>query len=490
MYSRIALILLTLIFICSCNSDSDSSRPIDSENNISIAMPKARNLAELPQEGSWRAFLYVFGNTTNLNCATSSDDPGACELSVNTAAEKASGRIDLDVGTHDVLLNWFYRDPIFINPSDVTSISDLRGYWFIAGAEKSVTIVAGQTASLTFNQNDYPPLPDDDSDGISNLAELEQRTDPWDFDDPTVDIAVPNVLGLTLEGPGGARSQIENMGLVVGSVAEEFSETVGKDKVISQVPSDGVLVRRGSAVSLVVSFGPLMESTCPTQMTQYFKLDENSAPYTDLLNVVDAPANCTNCPTAITGRVGGGQRFDGSDDEVDVPDRGQFDWGVEDEFSIEYWMRSNSNCSGNEVIIGRQGTSHPEPHMWTGCHGKFQHARFVLFDAAGGNGGNGIWPESSADITDGNWHHIVAVRDATHIHLYVDGAKSSVAKNYTAGFASTTPLNIGYLNAFNHYRYEGDLDEVAYYSRALTDVEVQKHYDNGLTSQGYCQTEE
>jgi len=48
---------------------------------------------------------------------------------------------------------------------------------------------------------------------------------------------------------------------------------------------------------------------------------------------------------------------------------------------------------------------------------------------------------------DGGWHHIVAVKDATHIRLYVDGEeKDAVAKSYAAGFDGDVPLNVGYLN--------------------------------------------
>jgi hypothetical protein len=225
---------------------------------------------------------------------------------------------------------------------------------------------------------------------------------------------------------------------------------------------------------------------CPVDMISYWKLDESAAPYADYLGGPDA--TCSNCPSAVAGTVGGAQQFDGSDDEVNVVDNDQYDWGATDEFSIEYWMRSTSNCSGNEVIVGRQGPTHPNPHWWTGCADSDDQAVFVLFDKNGGNGGNGNWPYSGTDITDGDWHHLVFVKDATHIRVYVDGQeKDSVAKSYTAGFDSTTDLNIGYLNLSGHYRYEGDLDEVAIYDKALTPTEIQQHYSAGLAGQGYCE---
>ncbi len=45
-------------------------------------------------------------------------------------------------------------------------------------------IEGGKNTPLTFSVDDYKPLPDDDGDGMSNLAELEDRTDPSDSNEP------------------------------------------------------------------------------------------------------------------------------------------------------------------------------------------------------------------------------------------------------------------------------------------------------------------
>ena len=99
---------------------------------------------------------------------------------------------------------------------------------------------------------------------------------------------------------------------------------------------------------------------------------------------------------------------------------------------------------------------------------------FVVLDSSGSDGGNGNWAYSGFDVTDANWHHIVAVKDSNHIRLHVDGQETQrVPKSYPSGFEAPTMLNIGYLNLSGHYRYDGDLDEVAIYSRALTPRRLQ-----------------
>ena len=198
---------------------------------------------------------------------------------------------------------------------------------------------------------------------------------------------------------------------------------------------------------------------------------------------------CVGCPVSTAGILDGAQQFDGLDDEVNVPDNDTFDWGAADEFSIEFWMNSTSTCSGNEVIVGRDDAS-SDLHWWIGCAASGNEALFVLIDKNKGNGGTGAWPSSGTDITDGSWHHIVAVKDTTHIRVYVDGAeKDAEAKSYVAGFDGVAPVNLGYLNLSDHYRYEGKLDEVAIYDKALTLTEIQDHFNSG-SGQTYCDAAE
>jgi hypothetical protein len=242
--SFIALVLLTIIFLCSCNTDSDSSLPNASESNIAIAIPAARSLIKLPEEGTWYAFINISG-AKNLTC-DAQVDADTCELSVDTAAEQVSGRIDLAAGTYSFQVVLEYRDPTFINASRAD------GRWSIADAQKQVTVVAGQTSSLTYNEDDYN-LPDTDGDRVSNLVELGNRTDPGDPNDPAKTIAVPDCRNVP---EADCKVLIQTAGLKVGDVTQEASDTIVKGNVISTNPAENTMVAAGSNVDLVVSLGP------------------------------------------------------------------------------------------------------------------------------------------------------------------------------------------------------------------------------------------
>ncbi|MEE9615531.1 MAG: LamG-like jellyroll fold domain-containing protein, partial [Anaerolineae bacterium] len=156
-----------------------------------------------------------------------------------------------------------------------------------------------------------------------------------------------------------------------------------------------------------------------------------------------------------------------------------------DSFSIEFWMRtdSDSTCSGNEVVVGRSDSS-SDMRWWAGCWDG-GHAAFHLIDT----GGQSALVTGSTDLTDGDWHHVVAVRaaSANRIRIYVDGIEENwTSATYTDGFDSTAELNIGWLNLSSQFHFDGIVDEVALYDRALSADEIQQHYNDGEASPGYC----
>ncbi len=168
------------------------------------------------------------------------------------------------------------------------------------------------------------------------------------------------------------------------------------------------------------------------------------------------------------GILNGAQQFSLTS-QVNVPDDNTFDWGVSESFSIEFWMKtdSSSTCSGNQVMAGRTS-----PFWWIGCLSNTGLAYFELNDTSG----NGTAVTGHTDLTDGNWHHIVAVRDSYAIHLYVDGFKHTAYTVYASGFDSASvPLTAGWLNLGGGYHFIGNMDEIALYNRALSDVEIQQH---------------
>ncbi|WP_439883359.1 LamG-like jellyroll fold domain-containing protein [Pontibacter sp. MBLB2868] len=218
-------------------------------------------------------------------------------------------------------------------------------------------------------------------------------------------------------------------------------------------------------------------------LIHHWNLQETSGnDFKDYYTPYLASAEQATRPAPVHGAVSGGQHFDGKDDGLNVAKSYNFDWKAKDSFSIELWMRTSASTAGNRVLIGRDGKD-SEVHWWVGVDGSGQ-AGFNLLDISW----QGIFVGGSGPvINDGKWHQVVAVRDGSsgRTVLYVDGeVRASGSYTYQNGFASRTPVNIGYLYDGGGYHYEGDLDEVKLFGRVLTPEEIRERYQlvfNALT---------
>jgi hypothetical protein len=227
--------------------------------------------------------------------------------------------------------------------------------------------------------------------------------------------------------------------------------------------------------------------SCPSGLLSYWTLDEADGPtYADMFSGKDGQCAGGGCPSAAAGIVQGGQSF-GSATGIAVSADAAFDWGAAESFSIEFWMRRSGTPSGNEVIAGRDDAG-TDLHWWIGIdHTQGDVARFYLQNTTG----YAIGVSGATILNDGDWHHVVAVRDAGAglLRIYVDGVEEgSTSAAYGSGFDSpTAPITIGWLNLGSGYHFLGLADEVAIYHRALLPGEVLQHYNDGLLGGGYCE---
>lgn len=89
-------------------------------------------------------------------------------------------------------------------------------------------------------------------------------------------------------------------------------------------------------------------------------------------------------------------------------------------------------------------------------------------------------------ITVGQWYHIVGVYDGTNVLLYVNGqlAASTPADSYVPVDAAASPFSVGArgYGALGFFRYNGSMDEVAYYTNILSPADILAHYQNGVNA--------
>jgi hypothetical protein len=78
-------------------------------------------------------------------------------------------------------------------------------------------------------------------------------------------------------------------------------------------------------------------------------------------------------------------------------------------------------------------------------------------------------------VSDGQWHHVVAVRQGTVTSVYVDGVKKgSLTASGLKVVSNDEDFKIGVQEGAtsNSSFFNGDIDDVLIYNKALTDAEV------------------
>ncbi len=224
-------------------------------------------------------------------------------------------------------------------------------------------------------------------------------------------------------------------------------------------------------------------SQCPSGMVSYWKLQESGTTFDDISGNHDATAVSGSMQT--DGISGYAQQFANS--YLTVPAHADYNWASNSSYTIELWVKF-TEVSGTQVIIGRDDPV-SQVHWWIG---KTAGGKIEWFTKAS-DGSNGDI-ESLSAINNGQWHHVVAMRDgATNKnYLYVDGILQNTGGTdvfLSGNLSSTDGLTIGNMvyNSSPTFFYNGGIDEVAIYNRVLTPTEITAHYTNAVNNQmGYC----
>jgi hypothetical protein len=182
--------------------------------------------------------------------------------------------------------------------------------------------------------------------------------------------------------------------------------------------------------------------------------------------------------TWATGQLGGALSFDGYNDYVDMIHPGPLGNSPR---TIVAWAKTSS--SSGQMILSYGGTS--------GQHGSTIRAGLsaygcqgVTFDISYGV------VTYSATVADGIWHHYAyVVPDKVNasigdVELYQDGvfldnvcaSAHSTVINTTSGYA----IDIGRYTSDQTQYFNGTIDDVRVYDRALTAVEILQLYQDGL----------
>ena len=159
-------------------------------------------------------------------------------------------------------------------------------------------------------------------------------------------------------------------------------------------------------------------------------------------------------------------QLDGVDDYVNCGNSASFD--ITEQITLTAWV--NTSDAGNDEhnpFVGKGDQSYAIKH------GTNNSMEFYIYDDD--------WQTLQLPVDDsfnGEWHHIAGTYDGNQLRLYVDGGLVD-SEDYLGSINSTTnPVNIGRNSQQTTRLYEGAIDDVKIYNRALSAGEILYLADN------------
>lgn len=164
---------------------------------------------------------------------------------------------------------------------------------------------------------------------------------------------------------------------------------------------------------------------------------------------------------ALTGDSDKAYDFNGTNGYVTVLDNNLLDDG--DVFSLEAWIY-HSAASKGQILSKGMGAYDFEAHE----NGYLRLNKDTTNQIA----------ISSSVMSLNTWYHVMATKNGSDVHLYINGVDVTGAVTNFALVSTTTDLNIGRGYSGISY-FSGSIDEVAIYAFPISAARVRAHYDAG-----------
>ena len=178
--------------------------------------------------------------------------------------------------------------------------------------------------------------------------------------------------------------------------------------------------------------------------------------------------------TRTAGKSGFGNalNFDGSGDLVRVNSSNSLN--LSSGMTLEAWVRPTASQTGWRAIVHRESVAY------------FLHASHEggdLQPAAGGSfgGKNALAVLASSALTLNTWTHLASTYDGTTLRLYVNGTLAGSRPVNGSIETSSDPLYIGGNKQWGE-NFQGQIDEVRIYNRALSPAEILADRDKPVGS--------
>lgn len=160
-------------------------------------------------------------------------------------------------------------------------------------------------------------------------------------------------------------------------------------------------------------------------------------------------------------------RFDGVDDSITIPAHPSLNGTAG--LTVSAWFKVNAFDRNWQTIISKGDSSWRIARNGSGNQ--------IAFDSNHGTGLNVI--ASTRPVNDGQWHHVAGVFDGQKKSLFLDGRLEASAAVPSPINTNAFPVMIGENAQATQRFWNGWLDEVAVFGRALSADDVRRQFASG-----------
>lgn len=184
--------------------------------------------------------------------------------------------------------------------------------------------------------------------------------------------------------------------------------------------------------------------------------------------------NISSVPNRF-GKANAAYHFDGSTSYISVPDKPALRLGNTD-FTLNVWIKLDSyNPSYASSIIGKRFAGINNGWLWA-INGPFNTPNGAVYFGPGGGNADAI---GNIVLGTGQWYMVTCIYTLANsqLSIYVNGVLDQTVSNILPANASVAAtLYIGKDSPTNGYFFQGSMDELRMYNRAINISELQKLY--------------
>jgi len=183
-----------------------------------------------------------------------------------------------------------------------------------------------------------------------------------------------------------------------------------------------------------------------------------------------------NGPAWTTGKIAGALAFDGVDDYVEIPDT---NLNLTSQVTLSAWVNIKSRTT-RQAIVGQWNyiDSPAKQSVLLDARGDIDQ-RFGFSLSNDGTDATRTTVYSEQRFLPETWYHVVGTYDGSIMKLYINGEMESSASKTGNIFISNTEWLIGALNSGTDAYFNGIIDDVRIYNRALSETEVRQIFEDG-----------